>query len=94
MITYLGSDPDRYEWDTGEHQGQHGIFVTNKYVGTKTHLSETAIVENDLVTLVTATYHGRNVENITRVTGFLSKTGGWNKGKTGELKERHRSNIG
>jgi len=38
----------------------------------------------------TATHHGKNVENITRVTGFFSKVSGWNKGKTGELKERDR----
>jgi len=29
-----------------------------------------------------------NVEGITRVTGFFSKISSWNKGKTGELKER------
>jgi anaerobic ribonucleoside-triphosphate reductase len=32
-----------------------------------------------------------DVEGITRVTGFFSKTSSWNKGKLGELKERHRS---
>ncbi|HUV24366.1 MAG TPA: anaerobic ribonucleoside-triphosphate reductase [Methanomassiliicoccales archaeon] len=32
-----------------------------------------------------------NVEGITRVTGFFSKISSWNKGKLGELKERHRS---
>lgn len=94
LLTYLGSDPDRYEYNPGEHSGQTGIFVTNKYVGTTTHLSEEAIAENDLITIITATYQGRNVENITRVTGFLSKTSGWNKGKIGELKERHKNDIG
>jgi anaerobic ribonucleoside-triphosphate reductase len=34
-----------------------------------------------------------NVEGITRVTGFFSKTSGWNKGKLGELKERTRNII-
>ncbi|MCL2607775.1 MAG: anaerobic ribonucleoside-triphosphate reductase [Methanomassiliicoccaceae archaeon] len=29
-----------------------------------------------------------NIEKITRVTGFFSKVSGWNKGKTGELKDR------
>lgn len=32
-----------------------------------------------------------DVEGITRVTGFFSKISSWNKGKLGELKERHRS---
>jgi ribonucleoside-triphosphate reductase len=34
-----------------------------------------------------------NVEGITRVTGFFSKTSSWNKGKLGELKDRHRSQV-
>ena len=32
-----------------------------------------------------------NVEGITRVTGFFSKISSWNKGKTGELKERMKN---
>ncbi len=34
-----------------------------------------------------------NVEGITRVTGFFSKTKSWNKGKIGELKDRHRVTL-
>ncbi len=34
-----------------------------------------------------------NVEGITRVTGFFSKTNSWNKGKLGELKDRVRNQI-
>ncbi|MDD5382827.1 MAG: anaerobic ribonucleoside-triphosphate reductase [Candidatus Margulisbacteria bacterium] len=32
-----------------------------------------------------------NVDGITRITGYFSKISGWNKGKTGELKERFRN---
>jgi ribonucleoside-triphosphate reductase len=32
-----------------------------------------------------------NVEGITRVTGFFSKISSWNKGKTGELKDRMKN---
>lgn len=35
-----------------------------------------------------------DIESITRVTGFFSKTRGWNKGKLGELKDRVRNTIG
>jgi len=35
-----------------------------------------------------------DIEGITRVTGFFSKTRGWNKGKMGELKDRYRSRVG
>jgi len=32
-----------------------------------------------------------NIEGITRITGYFSKINGWNKGKTGELNDRHRT---
>ena len=35
-----------------------------------------------------------DIENMTRVTGFFSKTKGWNKGKLGELSDRTRNTIG
>ena len=31
-----------------------------------------------------------NIEGITRVTGFFSKVGSWNKGKLAELRDRHK----
>ncbi|MFH1386429.1 MAG: anaerobic ribonucleoside-triphosphate reductase [bacterium] len=37
---------------------------------------------------------GRNVEHITRVTGYFSRISGWNKGKKGELVDRHRVAVG
>jgi hypothetical protein len=36
---------------------------------------------------------GRNIEHITRVTGYFSRISGWNKGKRGELSDRHRMRI-
>jgi len=36
--------------------------------------------------------HSENIEGITRITGYFSRISGWNKGKTGELKDRFRSN--
>ena len=35
----------------------------------------------------------KNIEGITRITGYFSRITGWNKGKTGELKDRFRSNA-
>ena len=37
--------------------------------------------------------HGRDVEHITRVTGYLSRTAGWNKGKRQELEDRARVRV-
>ena len=36
---------------------------------------------------------GRNVEHITRVTGYFSRVSGWNKGKLGELSDRSRVTV-
>jgi hypothetical protein len=35
--------------------------------------------------------NGRNVECITRITGYFSKVSGWNKGKIGELHDRTKA---
>jgi anaerobic ribonucleoside-triphosphate reductase len=35
-----------------------------------------------------------NVEGITRITGYFTKTSSWNRGKLGELHDRYRSRIG
>ena len=37
--------------------------------------------------------NSESIEGITRVTGFFSKINSWNKGKIGELKQRHRVGI-
>lgn len=34
----------------------------------------------------------KNVDGITRITGYFTRTSSWNKGKRGELKDRFRSN--
>lgn len=35
--------------------------------------------------------HSDEVEQITRITGYFTKVSSWNKGKVGELKDRHKS---
>ncbi len=37
--------------------------------------------------------HSHDVVQISRVTGYLSSTSGWNAGKIQELKDRQRTNI-
>ena len=87
---FLEAHREEYEWAQGEHEGNTGIFVRNKMYDAETHYTEKAIAGHDLSTLIVYSRQGRNVENITRVTGFFSKVGSWNKGKTGELNDRHR----
>ncbi len=35
---------------------------------------------------------GKNIEQMTRVTGYFSKISGWNLGKQAELRDRYRIN--
>ena len=90
FIEYLEKNPATFEWQEGENEGNIGIFVKNTQFDTITHFTFNAIEKNDLALLINQTHHGKNVEHITRVTGFFSKVQSWNKGKRGELKERHR----
>jgi len=55
------------------------------------HIPDRTIAANGWDTLEAACVQGCNVDHITRTTGYFSKTSGWNKGKVGELKDRHRS---
>ncbi|MDD5502420.1 MAG: anaerobic ribonucleoside-triphosphate reductase, partial [Candidatus Thermoplasmatota archaeon] len=68
-----------------------GVVVTNKLFNTHTHFAKSAIEENEMVALLAATHHGKNTTHMTRITGYFSRIEGWNKGKTGELKDRYRN---
>lgn len=70
-----------------------GMLVRNSRLETLTHVTFQAIEKNSLDTVTAACTQGRDVDHITRVTGYFSRTSGWNKGKTAELKDRHRSRF-
>lgn len=71
-----------------------GITIRNETFETLTHATFDAVESNTLETLTASCSQGKNVDHITRVTGYFSRTSGWNKGKSGELKDRHRSEVG
>jgi len=79
------------EWDY--QMDERGVLVRNDRVETVTHLSLDAVERHTLETLTVACLQGKDVDHITRVTGYFSRTSGWNKGKTAELRDRHRSTI-
>jgi hypothetical protein len=90
FIEHLDENESTFDWQEGEHEGKPGIFVKNNQFETVTHFTFDAIEKHNLQFLILQTHHGKNVEQITRVTGFFSKVQSWNKGKRGELKDRHR----
>ena len=93
FAAYLSRTPGQFDFREKEREGASGVLVENRFYQTKTFFSEEAITARDLDQLLLATHQGRNIEHITRVTGYFSKVSGWNKGKVAELVDRHRTSI-
>ncbi len=79
------------EWDY--QLDDKGVLIRNDRLQTLTHCTFDAVEKNTVETLRTACSQGKDVDQITRVTGYFSRVSGWNKGKTGELRDRHRSEV-
>ena len=69
------------------------VFVFNKFFNTATEFKLPSFLTLDKKEIEKITHHGKNVEHITRVTGYFSKINSWNKGKIAELKDRQRVTI-
>ena len=93
FVGYLKKFSDNYEVKENMEEEMPGIIVKDKQFDTLTFFSEKAILDNNMDYLLKQTHHGKNVEQITRVTGYFSKVSSWNKGKKAELKDRYRSTI-
>ena len=93
FVAYLSQNPEQFAFQEKEQDGVPGVLVENKSFQTKTFFPAETISTKDLSPLLVATHQGRNVEHITRVTGYFSKVSGWNKGKVAELIDRHRTPI-
>ena len=89
LTAHLDSHDD-WEWDFDFE----GVLIKNKRLETLTHCTFEAVENTELDIILGACVQGRDVAHITRVTGYFSKTSGWNKGKAGELKDRHKVAVG
>ena len=90
FIEFLNSETEHFDMAEAPMDGKDGLYVKNKTYETETHFTNDIISKMELKDLVIATHQGRNIEHMTRVTGYFSKVEGWNKGKVGELKDRSR----
>ncbi len=90
FMGFLQSEEEHFEIAEAPLEGKDGVYVKNKTFETETHFTNEIIVSMELEALIVATHQGRNIEHMTRVTGYFSKIEGWNKGKIGELKDRSR----
>lgn len=59
----------------------------------KVKIEPQALAKIDAKQLEQILVGGRNVDHITRITGYFSKVSGWNKGKRGELVNRDRVSV-
>ena len=91
FIEFLYSEEEHFDLAEAPMDGKDGLYVKNKTFETETHFTNEIISQMELKDLLVATHQGRNIEHMTRVTGYFSKVAGWNKGKVGELKDRTRA---
>jgi hypothetical protein len=92
FIKAIGDDTDTTFWFGKEDHGT-GYYVRNKRWDTVTHFTTEAIREHDMRALTAYMIQGKDVDHITRITGYFSKVSGWNEGKLGELRDRDRVTI-
>jgi hypothetical protein len=70
-----------------------GWLIEDRWFETLHHVSLEAMAKLNLKTLADVTAAGKNVTQITRITGYFSPVANWNKGKRAELKDRARVKI-
>lgn len=92
LIAHLERFED-WSWRYDPEKPSEAIHIRNGRFETVTRATFEAIEENSLAMILNACIRGKDVTQITRVTGYFSRVGNWNKGKTGELKDRYRSTI-
>ena len=79
--------------EIGGKQVRAGYVIANDRWETLTHVAYEKMATLTVPGLLDVTAQGRDVDHITRVTGYFSKVSGWNKGKARELKDRARVKV-
>ena len=70
-----------------------GALVANHRYETVNHIADRVLADLTLAQLESATAQGRNVDHVTRVTGYFSRVSMWNPSKRGELKDRAKVRL-
>ena len=87
--------PERWKAEeTVDHDGLvTGWLIEDRWFKTLHNISLEAMAKLDLNSLAAVTARGKDVTQITRITGYFSPVANWNKGKRAELKDRARVKI-
>ena len=91
FLKCLAENSREFSFRESTRDGEPGVAVANNLYRTSTFFADAAIGAGELSSLLAATHRGKNIEHITRVTGYFSKVKSWNKGKVAELLERTRT---
>ena len=70
-----------------------GYIIEDRWFDTLHNITLEAMAKLDLKTLAAVTARGKDVDHITRVTGYFSYASRWNKGKQAELRDRARTKL-
>ncbi len=84
------------ETDASEIGGQQvraGYVIENARFETLTHVAKDTLAGLTPPMLLDLCAQGRDVDHITRVTGYFSRTSGWNPSKVAELRDRARVKV-
>ena len=72
-------------------QQDNMLDLKNEYYETEIKFDESFLRDKKFTDILKLSHQGRNVEHITRVTGYFSKIENWNKGKKAEFSDRYRT---
>ena len=94
LVGLLEHDP-RYDYILGKCGA---VVVVDLHIGDDrdhpiTKFTPGAIARHTWPEVRAQATHGRDVDHVTRITGYFSRTSGWNRGKAQELKDRHRTTV-
>ncbi|MBU8871394.1 MAG: anaerobic ribonucleoside-triphosphate reductase [Gemmatimonadales bacterium] len=87
--------PDRWEAEPAPDGHEHGPgwLVRDTRFETLHHMTTEAFAALTVPQLAAVTPRGRDVDHITRVTGYFSYTSRFNNGKRAELDDRFRTRV-
>ena len=89
---------DRYSYEEASIEDDNGdeikgVVISDGKTGTAIHVSFGRMLELSWETLRAAAAQGKDVDHITRITGYFSRTSGWHKSKRRELEDRDKVRI-
>ena len=87
--------PERWKAEeTVDHEGLiTGYLIEDRWFKTMHHVTLDALSKLTLSQLAAVTAAGKDVDHISRVTGYFSHASRWNKGKQAELRDRARVKV-